>query len=243
MSLKSHTAPVLVSAALAVASFAALVPMAGAATPPATKDLATAKAHCDSAITHRLDALKRDSDRVEKLTHLSSENRTDLTSQLDAASTGLTQLKGTIDATTTAKALRVECKKTATEFRVYVLDRTKVRTAVATNRLAAGTERLAKLDAKLPEVIDRATKRGVPADKIADAQQRVTVVKAKLADATSKVDGQLAKVLALTPAQVNDHSAAPVLSAVKSDLAGAKADGAAIRTELKAIRADLRRTK
>lgn len=241
MTIKSHIAPALASAAFVVGSFAVLVPVAGAATPPSTEKLAAAKARCDSAITRRQTTLTHDSSKVAKLSHLSVADRADLTGQLDAASSGLTQLKTTIDATTTASALRDECKKVATEYRVYVLDGAKVRTAVATNRLAVGTERLAKLDAKLPAVIERATKRGVSPDKIADAQQRVTVIKAKLADATSKVYGRLAQVLALTPAQVDDHSADAVLTTVKSDLVAAKADGVAIRTELKAIRADLRR--
>jgi len=199
-----------------------------------------AKQRCTEAVTRRQGTTTKDLARVAKATEAPEADRTTLTSELQATASRLTDSAAAIQAATTGDALKTACKDMVTTTRVYVLEGPKVASLTATSWLAKADAAVAKHEGQLPRIIERAEKRGVPAEKIDDAKAKLADASAALADAHQHVDGLADALLPITPAQVYDGSAKAQLQHAHTRLKAALDDAKRIRADLKAAVQDLR---
>lgn len=198
------------------------------------------KERCEGGVTRREDKLNKDLDRVREATGAPAHDRALLTGQLHAVAGDLDKAESSIEAAGAPSELRAACEKMVTSTRVYVLYGPKTDAVVATSRLAEIDARVSPNQDRIDRIIARAEKRGVPADRIADAEAKATDARSRLADAHTRIDGLTARLSPVTPAQVNDGSAKTTMAAARDDLRRAADDARAIRADLVAIRVDLR---
>jgi len=223
------------------------VPLAGAATsgaarnprPNAGAGLPTLKARCDAAVDGREATLSDLEAKVAASAHLSDANRSALTGQLQAAAGGLTALKATIDADTTVAQAATDCRKIVSDYRVYLLLAPKTRLVIAADRGLAATAAATQAEPKVDAAISHAAGAGVPAAQVADAQARNADLKAKVADATTQLDGLADQLVPLTAQQYDAGTAGPVLAGARTRLQATVADLKGARADLVAIRHDL----
>lgn len=185
------------------AAVVALVVAAGAVFVPA--DLAgaqsggidAARKTCDAAVAKRLTSLGTVKKNLDAAPAVASPNRAALDSQIDAAVTGLTALKATIDADGSLAKVRADCRKVVSDYYVYALLVPRVELVRAAGRVQAAAVTLKHLAGLLQARVDAAK----AADKdIASAQGYVTDLGLKADAATKAVAGVPAAVLALDAA-------------------------------------------
>ena len=235
-------------AASATAPSASLTPpttTASSSTPPTTTsshsstDLAKARTRCLQARSRRSEVVAGDLTKVQHATRVSSKVRLEVASQLTQVQGELQHAKPAIESAGTPSALRNACKSMITDTRVFLLYGPKTHAVVATNRLAIVDQRIARIQGHVDQVVARAEKRGVSADKIADAKQHFADALSEVHDAHGHIDGLAAELTPVTPAQVNDHSADATLTKARSDLKAAAGDAAKARSDVQSIRQDL----
>lgn len=234
----------LTSAAVAASTFVALPAAAAFAAPPGDSgragNLDRVKDRCTEAVTRRQQTIEKDLARVAKADHAPEADRSTLTSELQSTGGVLDQRAAAIAAASDAAELKTACKGMVSSTRVYVLEGPKVASVTATSWLAKADAAVAKHEGQLPEVIERAQERGVPAEKIEDAKAKFADAKAALADAHTQIDGLTTSLLPITPDQYNDGSARPTLEDAHARLKAALDDAKRIRADLKAAVQDLR---
>jgi hypothetical protein len=158
-----------------------------------------------------------------------------LLATLNADLSGLTALRATIAADTTAAQARTDYQKIFTDYRVYWLVLPQVHYAAAADDITT---------AVLPRLTDAQTKlaallAGPDAAKNTPAvQAAMTDLVNQIAAATTVTTGLSATVLAYTPAQVNaNHNlmrqARQTLQSARTDIKAARADVATIAGALK----------
>jgi hypothetical protein len=229
----------MVAVPLAAASTTADPPAPSTTTSSATR-LDKARARCEDMVSRRQTRLTKDLSLVHDATGAPEADRATLTGQLEDAQKTLSQAAGPIHSAKTAAELRDACKGAIENTRVFVLDGPKVRSVVATSRLAKVDARAQQADGRFAKALARAEKRGVSPDAIADAKAKAADAKSALADAHTKIDGLDATLLPIQPAQVNDHSADATLKDAKARLQAAAADAKQIHADLSAVAKDLR---
>jgi hypothetical protein len=166
--------------------------------------------------------------------NLQAGHEATLSGIVSADKSGLTALGTTIAGEPCADQLITDAGKIVTDYRVYALVHPQVHLTIASDRVSAIAAKVQTKEADLQKFIDTAASKG----------KDVTAAKAALADLDAKskdASGQAASaataMLGLTPANVNDGSAAAVIAGAHANLATARADLVGIKTDLATIRA------
>jgi len=191
-------------------------------------DLTAAKAKCDAAIAERIAELDKLSGRVGSAKALTADHKATVGGILGASKSGLTELQAKIDADTDAATLKADCGQVTTGFRIYALRAPQVHLALSGDRQATVLTKGNTIVPKLEAAIQKASTNG----------KDVTDANAKLADATSLLNGLVDTELAVTPEQWNANHA--VLSGAMQSLKTAQADLKTALADAKAIIADLK---
>ena len=199
-------------------------------------DLTTAKAKCDASIAERVAELDKLSARVNGAKALTADHKTTVGGILSASKSGLTDLRTKIDADTDAATLKADCGQITAGFRVFALRAPQVHLALTGDRQAAGLAKSNTIVPKLEAAIQKASANG---KDVTDATAKLADMKAKLADATSLLNGLVDTELAVTPEQWNANhgvlaTAMTSLKTSQADLKTAVADAKAIVADLKA---------
>lgn len=194
--------------------------------------LAEGKALCDAAITRRVTDLAAVMRLLDAATHVSASDRSTLDGQIATASSGLTMLKGTIDADTTLRQLRLDCRSIVTTYRVYLVLIPKVHLVVAADRVLAASAALNNLAALVQ-------------GRIAAAGGGSATLQAALSDLVAKAGGAQTAAAgipgALLPLEASGYPAnRPALLSARASLATARTDLAAALADAKTIQAALR---
>lgn len=226
-----------VTVGLVGTSLIGLAPGAGAANPKV--DPGTIKARCDQAISQRESTLSDLETKVAASKHLTDADRASLEGQLQSAASGLTTLKGTIDADSTAQQVRIDCKRIYTDFRVYLLLVPKTHLVIGDDRALAAVSTLQSAEPKIEQVIDDAAHLGVPQDRVADARAKFADLKSQVDAAQTHAGGLADELVALTPSQINDGTAQPVLTRDRDQLKSSASSLHQARADLQAILTDL----
>jgi hypothetical protein len=148
---------------------------------------------------------------------VAAPNRAVLDSQIDAAVTGLTALKATIDADTALPKLRTDCRRVVSDHYVYALLVPRVELVRAASRVQAAAGTLKHLAGLLQARVD-AAKAGNR--DVASAQGYVTDLGLKVDAATKAAAGVPVAVLPLDVAGFPANR--PVLAGARASLESAR---------------------
>lgn len=191
----------------------------------------------DCEIGRRYVTLNRLEAAVIVAPFLTSGDRTALENEIDATRTGLQGLKTTIDADTTVDALKTDLPKIASDYRVYLLVVPQVHLTRGADAESAASGRLTALATRLQELITFAASHG---KDVTAANAALAAMKTDIGDAQGQLTGLSGKILALTPADWNDGTAAPILNGARASEKSAHDELVAARNEAKAVVAALK---
>ncbi len=177
------------------------------------------KALGDCEINRRFTTLDTLAARVQSATVLTAGARTALAAEISGTQSGLTALKGTIDADTTVAQLRIDLPKIATQYRVYLLVAPQVNLVIGADAETVAIGKFQTLAANLAGRIAEAKANG---RDVTAAQADLDAMDQNVATAQTQVGPLVAGLLPLTPAQWNAGTAGPVLRAARSTEASAR---------------------
>jgi hypothetical protein len=177
----------------------------------------TARKDCDAAVAKRLTSLGSLKKNLDATPAVAAPNRAVLDSQIDAAVTGLTTLKATIDADTALPKLRTDCRRVVSDHYVYALLVPRVELVRAASRVQAAAGTLKHLAGLLQARVD-AAKAGNR--DVASAQGYVTDLGLKVDAATKAAAGVPVAVLPLDVAGFPANR--PVLAGARASLESAR---------------------
>jgi hypothetical protein len=199
--------------------------------------VAALRAFGDCEINRRFATLTGLATVVSGAKGTTAADRAALDNQIATMRSGLTALKGRIDAASTAAALKLDIVAISSKFRVYVLLAPKVNLVRAADDVLALKPHFATVSADL-------------AARIATAQANgkdVTTAQAALADMNSKVAAAEAlvaplpgRLLPLTPAQFDAGTASPILTSARTAIVAAGADMKLAVADAQAVVTDLK---
>ena len=130
-------------------------------------------------------------------THLTATNRSELVSEVDADTAGLTNLDQKIQADTDGPTLRDDVRSIVTSYRVFVLLLPKAREVVVADAELAAADALGAAVTKLQSAIDAARAKGKDTTKAAADLAAMNAKTASGRQSAASVPGQ---VLQLQPA-------------------------------------------
>lgn len=196
--------------------------------------LDAAKALANSRIDGRLETLHALQLAVANASHLTSNDRSTLSSLISGDISGLTSLRGKVGSETTVSAVRADETTMVDQYRVYLLVGPKVHLADAFDTEAAAQSTLQKVHDKLAARLAKQPGGGTAAEKsqLADLQTQ-------LQNAQQAESGKVATLLAIEPgadANAIHDALSPLVTAAKTaraDLRKARDDAKALRGELK----------
>lgn len=183
-------------------------------------------------IDERIKKLEEQITRIGKMERLSDEQKTAITSELEAQVTALTELKGKIATETSTTTLKELSQSITKSYRVYAVTMPKAAITAAADRVMTAVAQMESLSAKLSARIDAASTAG--ADMTA-ARAAMTDYSAKVADA--KVQAQAAATAVAGLAADNGDTGVQASNATTLKDAKAKIDAA--QADLKAARKDI----
>lgn len=193
--------------------------------------VATVRAVGDCEIGRRLDTISTMRTVVADAKALTDDHRSALTAILDRSRSGLSGLKTKIDGDADLRTLRTDVHAIFADYRIYALVVRQVHLVRADDAVTAGAARLTTAATKIATAIQTAEQNG---KDVGAARQHLTAMQAAIAAALAQVNGDAAQVLALTPAEWNAGTAAPVLDGARSSIASARRDLATALSEAKA---------
>jgi hypothetical protein len=177
----------------------------------------TARKACDAAVAKRVTSLATVKRNLDAGPAVAGPNRAALDSHIDAAVTGLTALKATIDADTDLAKLRTDCRKVVSDYQVYSLLVPRVELVRAAGRVQAAAGTLKHLAGLLQARVDAAKARS---RDVASAQGYVTDLGLKADAGTKAAAGVPAAVLPLDAAGFPGNR--PVLAAARASVETAR---------------------
>lgn len=201
-----------------------------------SRSVATVQAAGDCEVARRLTTIANLKSKVASSKALTSSDQSALTAILDSSHDGLVAQQGKIDGDTTLAAVAADVHAVFTDYRVYALVARQVALVSADDLVAAASNRLDTVAGDISKAIDAGQAAGK--DESA-AAGHLAAMQSAVDAASSAVDGQAAKVLALTPAQWNAGSAGPVLAADRGAVVTARSDLATATREARAAIAAL----
>jgi hypothetical protein len=192
--------------------------------------LAAIQAKAATAISDRLTSLGSAIPSVTANQVITSADRATLLATLNHDVSGLTALRATIAADTTAKQAASDAATIYTSYRVYALALPQVRYAEAADDLTGGVlPKLTDAQAKLAALLAGADS----AKNTPPVQAAMTDLASKITTANSLLAGTSSTVLAFTPAQYDANHA--LLSAPRQNLVTAGADVKAARADITTV--------
>lgn len=173
------------------------------------------KTALDNEIARREKALAGLVTYVGKVTILPTADAAKLTSEINSLTADLQSLKTKVDAATTVADLQADMKLLQANLTVYRTVWTWVHLVAGAEYSAAAGTTFDKVTAKIADEI--ATAKGLGKDTTA-AQTLLDAMNTAIAKGVSAATPVPATLLALTPAQLADGSAAPVLTSARATL-------------------------
>jgi hypothetical protein len=192
----------------------------------------------DQEIERRLTTLGDLTDKINAATHLSSSDKSYLSSEVSSTLDGLTSLKSHLDSDTTLTSAHTDAESIYTNYRVYAL----VAPKIGIIKVADDQQTVeAKLSALIPKLQDRISSEQ-------KAGTSVTAIQGELSDMTTKVNDSQAissqiesTVLTLQPTDYNTNHT--VLSGDNTQLKTAHTDNQAAVMDAKNILSALKSSK
>jgi len=193
-------------------------PQASAANSGAT--VASLRAFADCEIDRRPSTLNTLANAVSGSKTLGSDAGA-LSGEIAAEKSGLTTLRASVEAETSAKVLRADLEKIVSDYRVYALVVPQVNLTIAADAVLASQPKFSQLGTAVANRIAAASKAG---KNTTAAQADLATMNADVAAAMALVGPLPAQLVPLTPAQYNAGTAGPILSAARTAIGRARDD-------------------
>ncbi|MGC8634148.1 MAG: hypothetical protein ACP5VP_05730 [Candidatus Limnocylindrales bacterium] len=174
----------------------------------ASPSVSTGQALGDCMIGQRLSYLSSASSKLSADKTLTSADSTALSTILSNATSGLTSLEATLNAETSLSAVQGDLTAIVANYRVYRLVARQVALVKSADAVSATVSRYATVNSRLEARIQAAAAKG---RKTSAASAELAAMNRAVSAAASDVSGLSARVLALTPAEYDAHTARPVL--------------------------------
>lgn len=116
--------------------------------------------HADAMITNRITHLNTLLGRVQSDTRLTSDEKTNLSGQIQTVISGLTSLKSKVDADTDAKTALTDAKQMFTNFHVYEQLEPKIRLLIMLNNMLTMVTKVQGLVPQLQTLINNLSSQG-----------------------------------------------------------------------------------
>jgi hypothetical protein len=224
-----------VAAALVVGTCAPALASTPTPAPKAPLTLAGVQTSAKTKIDERLGKLHSAIGKETSAKGVSSSDRATLLGRLNSDVSGLSALETKIAGDTTLAAATADYKTIFTVFRVdaVALPQTRI-VSLADRAISTAIPRLTKVESKLSALLS-----GKDASKSTPALQAdLTDMSAKIAAATSALNGVSSEALAVTPSEFNSNhsvfaSARASAKTARTDLKTAVADAKAVRSAIK----------
>lgn len=199
----------------------------------ATTELARIIKSADEMIANRLQSLQNLLVRLQGDKRLSSDERTNLTTDVNTAISNLNTLKAKIDADTDVTTARADRKSIVTGYRVYVIFEPKERLLVTIDNLQTASGNVSSLSAQVQTLLNNLKSQG---KDITAAQNDLTDINTQLStiNTTLTTDKSL-----LSSVNVNTANPQSIFTQIRKDLAGVRSDFATIRHDFAQLRAAL----
>ena len=181
-------------------------------------------------IGRRLNSLNKLESKISAASKLTASDKAYLSAEISGEITGLTTLKGKLDAETTLVAARSDAQSIYTEYRVYYLVVPKVWLVKTADDQLIVESKLATLAQKLQTRIDSAKTSGKNVDNLQNELNDLTKQVSNAQSISSSIEQ---KVLPLQPSDYNsDHT---ILSGDRDQLKSAHTDNMAAYSDAKNI--------
>jgi hypothetical protein len=203
------------------------------ATATAGISINTLRAFGDCEIARRFVTLTALSGRISSSKTLTSSDAAALSGEVTATRAGETALKATIDTETSLPALKLEVRRIATDYRVYLLVVPQVNLVSGADTVLATKATFDKINTNLTARIAAAKAAGK--DTTA-AQADLNAMNTAVTQALGLAQPLPAVLLPLTPAQYNGGTAGPVLKSSRAALVQARGLLQAARKDAQACR-------
>jgi len=197
--------------------------------------LTTVKTRADAMIAQRLTSLQNLLTRVNNDTRLTSDEKTNLTNDINTTISNLQALKTKIDADTDLTTAIADTKSIVTDYRIYLIYEPKTRLLLTVDNLTLVNQNLTSLSTSLGNLLNNLKSQG---QDVSTAQTALDDMNAKIADATTQLTNAKSLLDSITVSQAGQQ---PFVT-VKQDLAQVRQDYAAIRSDLAAIKNALKTT-
>jgi hypothetical protein len=201
---------------------------------PNAQLLADIQQHAATAISNRLTALQSMTNALDSRAGVTASDKSTLLGQIQAEVSGLTALAATIKGDATAQQAFADAQRIVTDYRVYLLMGPKVHLVIAADTETGAEAKLAALFPQVQQLID-GSKAAV--DKKADAQSALDDCESKNAAGQHASGGVSASVIGLEPSGYPGN--AGTLTTAHDNVAAARADLGACRTDLQRVKSDL----
>lgn len=178
-----------------------------------------------AAIDRRIATLDELLQKMGTARRLRDEHRNALQEQIDAAKSGLRELRARIEASTDVEMLRAEMRSIARDHRIYLLVAPKVHLLLSVDRVLAAAALLETLAGKLQGTLDQQ-------GGASEARTALDSMRTHIAAARNAVDGVAEKVIPLKASDFPGN---------RSELQAARESIATARQELSLARDDGRR--
>ena len=208
-----------------------------------TAKMTRAKTKADTEIDRRVAALQDLLTRVQGMTKISADFKTNINTALQTQITGLTSLKAKIDADTDVDVLKTDVQSVTAAYRIFALVMPQVRIAAAADRQATIINMLSGIGVKLQARLQ--TLQGQGGDVVA-LTTALSDMAAKLADAQTHAQAAIDATVSLTSdngdkTKMDANTAA--LKKAKTELQTAQQDLVAARKDISIIVDGMKKVK
>lgn len=191
------------------------------------------QARASKELTRRLDSLQGLVQKISDIKHLSSDQKTSLTTQVQNEITNLTNLQTKIKADTDTATLKADVQSIVQDYRVYAVFMPQTKILISADKFEDITDNLSIIVTKLQTRLSQVP----PSTDIADAQNALTDMQTKLSDAKTQEQNAINTVIGLTLAgypgnKTSLQSARTMLQNARQDISIMLEDMSLIRSTL-----------
>ncbi|HZQ30018.1 MAG TPA: hypothetical protein VFA93_02995 [Patescibacteria group bacterium] len=193
-------------------------------------NLSGAKKRADQAINRRISELNKLLQRIQNDQKLTSDDKANLSSDIQSAINGLTTLKSKIDADTDLTTLKSDAKQIVSGFKVFDVIVPKTRLLIIIDNLTSVTTKIAGFTPKIQDLINNLKSEG---KDVTQLQSLLDNVNSRLTAINNQLSSDKTLVLGITASTTDPKS---TFTQVRKDLAGVRKSLAQVRHDFAQMR-------
>jgi hypothetical protein len=187
--------------------------------------------HADTFINNRITSLNSLNTRIQNDARLTADEKSALTGQVQTAISGLTTLKGTIDADTSAQTALNDAKQIVTTYRVYEVLEPQTRLLITLHNIQTTVTNIQGLIPQLQNLINTLQTQGKDVTQLTPL---LTDISSQLQTILNSISTDITTVQNVSPTTANPQT---VFKQVQSDIQNViKTDFAKVRQDIEQMR-------